>query len=133
MGRPSDPRERAATRQEFSPRSGPGAGCIRPPRTGKPRGLVDALVEAGVDAARIQVAGVFRVVTPNGGRMAVVTDDTEEYVVRTEGPWPFKAALLSPDGARTKTDHSSPRTITAQLRIQPGSRRERPRDYCAAV
>ncbi|MDG5807582.1 MULTISPECIES: hypothetical protein [unclassified Streptomyces] len=75
--------------------------------------VLSALLGAGVDAARIQVFhdlendGAYWVVTLDGARTAVLTDDTEDHVVHVEGPWPFKAVFLGPDGvARTKIDDS---------------------------
>lgn len=75
-------------------------------------GIISTLLEAGVDAARIQVfhdveeGGAYWVVTLDGGRTAVLTDDTEKHVGHMEGPWPFKAVLVTPDGARTRINHS---------------------------
>ncbi|MFD7974698.1 hypothetical protein [Streptomyces sp. NPDC059071] len=84
-------------------------------------GVLSALLRAGVDAARIQVFhdlegdGAYWVVTLDGARTAVLTDDTEDHVVHMEGPWPFKAVFLGPDGrARTKIDHSI-EDLTADL------------------
>ncbi|MFF9205072.1 hypothetical protein ACF1AE_25285 [Streptomyces sp. NPDC014986] len=75
-------------------------------------GVLDALLGSGLDAARVQVFhdqegdGVHWVVTLDGGRTAVLTDDTEQHVGHLEGPWPFKALFIGPDGVRTEIDHS---------------------------
>ncbi|MEJ8641378.1 hypothetical protein WKI68_07610 [Streptomyces sp. MS1.HAVA.3] len=75
-------------------------------------GFISTLLAAGVDAARIQVFhdpevdAAYWVVTLDGGRAAVLTDDTEEHVGHLEGPWPFKAVFLGPDGVRTKICYS---------------------------
>ncbi|WP_329383971.1 hypothetical protein OG625_22420 [Streptomyces sp. NBC_01351] len=76
-------------------------------------GVIRALLAAGVDSARVQVfheaegGGAYWVVSLDGGRTAVLTDDTEEYVGHLEGPWPFKAVFLGPDGTdRTEIDYS---------------------------
>ncbi|MFJ8436003.1 hypothetical protein ACIQ9P_32355 [Kitasatospora sp. NPDC094019] len=50
--------------------------------------------------------GVYWVVALDGGRTAVLTDDTEDHVVHMEGLWPFKAVLLDPDRVRTEIDYS---------------------------
>ncbi|MFJ6102355.1 hypothetical protein ACIQHY_15300 [Streptomyces sp. NPDC092359] len=71
-------------------------------------GVIGALLGAGVDPARTEVfhdpegGGVYWVVTLGGGHTAVLTDDTEEHVGHLEGPWPFKALFLGPEGIRTK-------------------------------
>ncbi len=36
----------------------------------------------------------------------MLTDDTEDHVGHMEGPWPFKAVFLTPDGIRTKINYS---------------------------
>ncbi|MET9604255.1 hypothetical protein ABZZ17_04210 [Streptomyces sp. NPDC006512] len=83
-------------------------------------GVLRVLLGAGVDASRIRVfhdaddGGAYWVVTPEGGRAAVLTDDTERYVGHLEGPWPFKAVFLGPDGSRTRIDHSID-ALTAQV------------------
>ncbi|MFF9780539.1 hypothetical protein ACF1HJ_43760 [Streptomyces sp. NPDC013978] len=84
-------------------------------------GVLSALSGAGVDAARIQVFhdleddGAYWMVTLDGARTAVLTDDTEDHVVHVEGPWPFKAVFLGPDGgARTKISYSI-EDLTADL------------------
>ncbi|MEV7524891.1 hypothetical protein [Streptomyces sp. NPDC091371] len=84
-------------------------------------GVAGALLRAGVAADRIQVFRgddddvVYWVVTLDGGRVAVLTDDTEAYVCHIEGPWPFLAVFLGPDagdgdgaggGVRTELDDS---------------------------
>ncbi|MFF0204539.1 hypothetical protein [Streptomyces sp. NPDC005017] len=75
-------------------------------------GVIGSLLEAGVEAARIEVfydpevGGTYWVVALDGGRAAVLTDDTEEHVGHVEGPWPFKAVFLGPDGVRTEIDYS---------------------------
>lgn len=75
-------------------------------------GVISTLLGAGIDAAQIQVfhdpedGGAYWVVALDGGRVAVLTDDTEEHVGHMEGPWPFKAMFLSPDRVRTKIDYS---------------------------
>ncbi|QEU82476.1 hypothetical protein CP968_33230 [Streptomyces subrutilus] len=75
-------------------------------------GVLNALLEGGVDRDRIEVfhdvedGGVHWVVTLDGGRAAILTDDTEEHVVHMEGPWPYKAVFLGPDGVRTRINHS---------------------------
>ncbi len=82
-------------------------------------GVVGALLGAGIDAARIQVfhdpesGGAYWVVALGGGRLAVLTDDTEEHAGHLEGPWPFKAVFLSPDRVRTEIAHSI-NDLTAQ-------------------
>ncbi|MFF8280855.1 hypothetical protein ACF05T_33140 [Streptomyces lateritius] len=83
-----------------------------PPDVAHRYGVIGTLLGAGVDAARIQVfydpedGGAYWVVSLDGGRTAVLTDDTEEHAGHLEGPWPFKAVLLSPEGVRTTIDHS---------------------------
>ncbi|GGT80724.1 hypothetical protein GCM10010272_26550 [Streptomyces lateritius] len=78
-----------------------------PPDVAHRYGVIGTLLEAGVDAARIQVfydpedGGAYWVVSLDGGRTAVLTDDTEEHVGHLEGPWPFKAVFLSPEGLRS--------------------------------
>jgi len=75
-------------------------------------GVVNALVAAGIDAAAIDVYyddeehGVYWVVAAEGGRGAVLTDDTEDYVGWIEGPWPFVARLSGPDGVVEVVDYS---------------------------
>ncbi|NBE83314.1 hypothetical protein [Micromonospora rubida] len=83
-----------------------------PDRTANRYDVIGTLLAAGIDAARIHMyydhedGGAYWVVTLDDGRAAVLTDDTEEYVGHLEGPWPFKAIFLSPDGVRTKIDYS---------------------------
>ena len=74
--------------------------------------VIDALLDAGVDPDRIHMYhddegdGAYWIVSLDGGRRAVLTDDTEENVSHMEGPWPFKAMLLGSDGAKTVIDYS---------------------------
>ncbi|MDX3537744.1 hypothetical protein PV721_25940 [Streptomyces sp. MB09-01] len=86
---------------------------MQDPRDGPHRyGVLRALLGAGIDAARIQVfedleeGGVYWVVTLDAGRTAILTDDTEEHVGHLEGPWPFKAVFVGPEGVRTKINFS---------------------------
>jgi hypothetical protein len=72
-------------------------------------GVMATLLAAGVDPERIEVyrgaeLATYWVVSLHDGRTAVVTDDTEAYVSWLEGPWPFKAELVGPDGVRTEID-----------------------------
>ncbi|MFD4131516.1 hypothetical protein [Streptomyces goshikiensis] len=79
-----------------------------PHRVAHRYGVVAALLESGVGAARIRVFhdpesdGAYWAVVLDGGRTAVLTDDTEEHAGHLEGPWPFKAVLLGPEGVRTR-------------------------------
>ena len=75
-------------------------------------GFIGTLLEAGIEANRIQVFhdlednGAYWVVTLDGGRRAVLIDDTEEHVSAIEGPWPLKVMFVSPDAVRTEIDYS---------------------------
>ncbi|WP_327418967.1 hypothetical protein [Streptomyces sp. NBC_01233] len=75
-------------------------------------GVLRALLGAGIDAARIQVfedledGGAYWVVTLDAGHTAILTDDTEEHVGHLEGPWPFKALFVGPEGVHTKINYS---------------------------
>ncbi|WP_404962592.1 hypothetical protein [Streptomyces sp. 147326] len=88
-------------------------GEVRDPRGAPHRyGVLTALLAAGVDAARIQVfedleeGGAYWVVTLDAGRTAILTDDTEEHVGHLEGPWPFKAVFVGPEGVHIKINYS---------------------------
>ncbi len=76
-------------------------------------GLINALLAAGIDAARIDLYhdddehGAYWVVDPLRDFSVVLTDDTESYVGWLEGPWPFVATFSGPDGVvRTEVDFS---------------------------
>jgi hypothetical protein len=75
-------------------------------------GVLDRLLAAGIDPARIRVNhddeehGCYWAVTRADGQTAVLTDDTEEHVTHIEGRWPFKVTFHSPDGIRPEIDHS---------------------------
>lgn len=83
-------------------------------------GVVGALLAAGIGAARIQVfhdsesGAAYWVIAPDGGRLAVLTDDTEEHAGHLEGLWPFKAVFLTPNRVRTEIDYSI-NDLTAQI------------------
>jgi hypothetical protein len=82
------------------------------PRADGHYGTIRELLAAGVDPARIRYyrdpeeLASYWVVGLDDGRTAVLTDDTEEHVSWIEGPWPFKAMLVSPDGVREELDDS---------------------------
>jgi hypothetical protein len=67
---------------------------------------------ASIDAAHIRTYrdeegyGTYWVVTGQDGRNVVLTDDSEDYVIWLEGPWPFVATFSSPAGVRTETNPS---------------------------
>jgi hypothetical protein len=75
-------------------------------------GVLRYLLAAGADPARIRYyrdperLSSYWVVELDDGRLAVLTDDTEDHVSWLEGPWPFKATLVSPDGVREELDDS---------------------------
>jgi hypothetical protein len=95
----------------------PDAGPVQwtdrhPDRVTSRYGVLDRLLAAGIDAARIQMYhddegdGCYWVITLDAGRMAVLTDDTEEHVSHIEGPWPFKVTFRDPGGIRTEIGDS---------------------------
>jgi hypothetical protein len=74
-------------------------------------GFIHKALSAGIDAANIRVYrgqewGNYWIVDLEDGRKVVLTDDTEDYVIWVEGPWPFAATFSSPAGVRTEVDHS---------------------------
>jgi hypothetical protein len=74
--------------------------------------LIAKDLAARIDAAHIRTyedqegCGTYWVVEGQDGRNVVLTDDSEDYLIWVEGPWPFVATFSGPDGVRTEANPS---------------------------
>ncbi|GLY33801.1 hypothetical protein [Kineosporia sp. NBRC 101731] len=76
-------------------------------------GFVDKVLMAGIDREAVRAFqdleeyAFYWTIDLADGRSVVFTNDTEEYVVWMEGPWPLAATFKTPTSAYTEVDFDS--------------------------